>query len=151
VPVVDHPRGGSTTGTSTPRVEKTAELGHHRLGFPFHTAMRKADRAVALSLPGCIAGTIALEGGTMAVEGDAVCLDDESLSGPEGVYLVSEHFDVGGRHGQVVLPAESDDPILERRASCHRSPGLFDQAADRMKGSTPRATSADRFDLRHPQ
>jgi len=45
-------------------------------------------------LPARASLAIALEGSSMAVEGDAVGLDDQTLARPEGIDLVFEHVNL---------------------------------------------------------
>jgi hypothetical protein len=81
--------------------------------FLVHAAVGDADGSVARHLQGGIPGSIALEGGAVAVEFPAVELGCEELSGPEGVDLVTEHSCVKGRHWQAVLAAERCEVVLQ--------------------------------------
>ncbi|HEY5709713.1 MAG TPA: hypothetical protein VIS51_09985 [Solirubrobacterales bacterium] len=75
--------------------------------------MGYADGSVARYLEGGVAGSVALEGGAVAVKFPAVELRGEALTGPEGVDLEAEDGCVEGRGGQVVVAAEGGELVLE--------------------------------------
>jgi hypothetical protein len=149
VPVVDHLCGGSTTGTSVlpVAVEEKAKLVYDLGRFAVQAAMGQADDAVALNLPGRVAGSITLEGCDVAVEFDAVGLDDQLLTGPEGVDLMPEHKNVGDRHWQVVFATQGNDSVLKRRARRLRHTHLLNQVTNRPKRPATRTTSTDGFQV----
>jgi hypothetical protein len=75
-----------------------------------------AGGSVAGGLEGGVSGSVALEGGTMAMEFPAVQLHGNFLPWPEGVDLVAKHGCVEGGSGQFVLAAEGGEVILQWRA-----------------------------------
>lgn len=109
--------------------------------------MRQADDSVALRLHGCIAGSVSLEGGAVAVVTEAVEFDHETVAGPVGVDLVVEDRDVGERGGQVgeVLTAELGEAVLQRGAGVGGHPGSGEEPPDRSQCMAPIALLADSF------
>jgi hypothetical protein len=91
-----------------------SELPRDCLGFILKAAMGEADHAIARRLEGRVAGPVALERGSVPVEGEAVEFDDKALPGPEGVDLASEHENAAGRSMYSVDVAEGRESVLQR-------------------------------------
>jgi hypothetical protein len=119
VPVVDHPYGGSTTGTFASYwvgglIKEEAKLRRNFLRLAFQATMGHADDAIAARLECRIAGPITLERGSVAMKRVAIRFDHESLLGPERVDLQSEDHDVCGGMWKSVIATERKQAILQR-------------------------------------
>ena len=78
--------------------------------------MGDADRPVAGDQELGVTGAVAVESGPLVVEFPAIELDDQFRLGPQGVDLVAEDEDVGGRWRYPALDTEVVEALLQRRA-----------------------------------
>lgn len=132
-------------------IQELTDFGGEGGGFLVQAVVGDASGAVAGQEELGVAGSVALEGGAVAVVFPAVQLDDEPGGGPEHVDLVAEDVDIGAVRREVVEAAEALETVLERRAGPGDGPGFGEEAPDRLQGVATVATLADPLDVVQPQ
>jgi len=125
--------------------EEGAELVLDDVWFSLEPAVGNVNSPVAGGLKCRIAGSISLEGGSMAVKFPAIELSDHPRFVPERVDEEAEGWGVEGGLGQVSDSTEIRKEVLERRASFFSGAGLPQQASHRLQRATSEATLAHLF------
>lgn len=125
--------------------EKGAELVLDDVWFSAEAAVGDVNSPVAGGLKCRIAGSISLEGGSMAVKFPAIELGDHPRLVPEGIDEEAEGWGVERGLGQVSDSTEIRKEVLERRASFLSGAGLLQQTSHRLQCATSAATLAHLF------
>ena len=113
--------------------------------FSVEPAVGDVNSPVAGGLKCRIAGSISLEGGSMAVKFPAIELGDHPRFVPERVDEEAEGWGVEGGLGQVSGSTEIRKEVLERRASFLSGAGLPQQASHRLQRATSATTLTHLF------
>jgi len=132
------PYGWSNSDTP----EEGAELVLDYVWFSAKPAVGNVNSPVAGGLKCRIAGSITLEGGSMAVKFPAIELGDHPRFVPERVDEEAEDWGVEGGLWQASDSTEIGKEILERRASFLSGAGFPQQASHRLQRATSAATLA---------
>src|SRR5215218_6958805 len=123
---VSRPRSARWRGS-----QQFSDLRRQAIRFAVQAPVRDTDGAVAGDQQLGIAGTVALEGGPVAMVFPAIELDDELRAWPEGVDLVAQHVGVLLRGGQFALTEEGGEADLQGRAPFVGEAQLLEQPPHR--------------------
>ncbi len=119
-----------------------AELGGDLGGLTSQATVGETDDCVPRGLHLGVPGPVALEGGSVTVELEAVSLDHQLLIGPGGIDLATEDADIGLWRGKPVSLAKAHDSILERRFGARR-PNIVHETTKGLEAAAAAASGID--------